>query len=153
MNTDQSSDQFFFVETPDPLRQTLQLTILVAEDNEKIRKAVRLCLSQAGHEVICAASGNEAVELLAKQRFDLLITDIFMPDLDGLELIRLATKAQSSLRILAISGGSIYFPADPGLSTARLFGAHAVLLKPFGQPELFEAIQRASTIKVSAARA
>jgi CheY-like chemotaxis protein len=119
------------------------LSILVAEDHDIIRDVLQRCLSGAGHKVVCVATGQEAVKLLRERRFNLLITDIFMPDGDGLELIMQATKSDGVLRVLAISGGGKYFHAALGLSAAQPLGAHATLLKPFAQTELFAAMGRA----------
>lgn len=143
MNADQIEGQPSHAEIPGSPCRIPPYTILVVDDCAGIRELVKKCLNLAGHEVICAATGVEATKLLTEQQFDLLITDIFMPDMDGLELISLVAKEHPSLSVLTISGASGCFADKIYLQTARLLGAHAVLVKPFGQPELFEAIGRA----------
>ena len=118
-------------------------SILVADDDEQIVRLTQLCLTNAGHAVECASTGNEAAKLLQHHPFDLLITDVHMPDGDGLDLIMRLTKVSKALRILVITGGGKYFQATDCAHTAKSLGAHATLLKPFNRTQLFEAIDRA----------
>ena len=98
-----------------------------------MRKLIRLLLQQAGHRVAEAADGVAALRHLEKNRVDLVVTDVVMPDMDGLELIVKVRKDHPGLKILAVSGAG---KEGPGLylNLAERFGADAVLLKPF-QPE------------------
>ena len=116
------------------------LSILVADDVAEIQALVRGWLVQLGHKVTCASSGTEAARMLGKQRFDLLITDVLMPDGDGLGLIGKFKAAEPAARILAISGGSKHLPAGLCIKFAAGFGAHAVLGKPFNRQQLLDAI-------------
>lgn len=119
------------------------LSILIADDDEHILKLTQLFLTEAGHTVECATTGNEAAKMLQQHPFDLLITDVLMPDGDGLGLIMQHAKPSSPLRILVITGGGKYFQATDCAHTAKALGAHATLLKPYNQAQLFEAINRA----------
>jgi two-component system response regulator GlrR len=119
------------------------LSILVADDDPGLLQLMQICLANAGHTVACASTGDEALKLLNKQHFDLLVTDVLMPEGDGLNLIMDLKKAHSPVCILVISGGGRYFPAKDCVRLATGLGAHAALFKPFGPPELFEAINRA----------
>src|SRR6185503_2491230 len=89
-----------------------------------------------GHAVATVASAQEATQLLKQQCFDLVITDVVMPDGDGLELIAAFRKAQPATRIIAISGGGKYLESIDCLRIARGLGAHAVVMKPFNWEEL-----------------
>lgn len=119
------------------------LSILLADDDEHIRKLTQLYLTKAGHAVQCASTGDEAAKMLKQHPFELLITDVHMPDGDGLGLIMQLTQNKSPLRILVITGGGKYFQATDCAQMAKGLGAHATLLKPFSQAQLFEAINRA----------
>jgi CheY-like chemotaxis protein len=115
--------------------------ILVVDDDDQMRKLIRLLLQREGHSVVEASDGLEALRLLDAGPVDLVVSDVVMPDMDGLELIRKARKAHPGLRILAVSGAG---QEGPGLylELAGRFGADAVLLKPFERVRLIEEIAR-----------
>lgn len=125
------------------------LSILVADDDEHILKLTQHYLTKAGHAVQCASTGDEAAKMLKQHPFDLLVTDVNMPDGDGLGLIMQLTKKPSPLRILVITGGGKYFQATDCAHMAKCLGAHATLLKPFNQAQLFEAIDRAIPVQAA----
>ena len=79
----------------------------------------------------CVDCGKNALHLLKRQHFDVIITDVMMPDGDGFELISAVRKAQPDARIVAISGGGQYIPSADCLVLARGLGAHATVQKPF----------------------
>lgn len=112
----------------------------MADDEEGIRRLLEQWLVRAGHQVTCAADGREATKALRDRSFDLLVTDIVMPDGDGLELIATFKKAQPAGRILAISGGGRYLQGNDCLKIARGLGAHAVVMKPFTAEQLLAGI-------------
>lgn len=85
--------------------------------------------------------GHAASRLLRQQRFDLVITDIIMPDGDGLELILELKRAQPSVPILAISGCGRHLQATDCLKMARNLGARALLLKPFNREQMLAALR------------
>jgi CheY-like chemotaxis protein len=116
------------------------ISILVADDEPGIRNLLHKWLNRDGHHVACARSGHEAAELMKTQSFDVVITDVLMPDGDGLELITESKKTQPSARIVAISGGGRYLHGAECLKVATGLGAHAAVLKPFSMPELLESI-------------
>lgn len=119
------------------------LSILIADDEEGIRNLLLHWLQRVGHFVTCVSSGQEASRLLRAQRFDLLITDVVMPDGDGFELISNFRKAQPATRILAISGGGRYLQGADCLRIAKGLGAHAVVMKPFNWDQLRTGIETA----------
>ena len=88
-------------------------------------------------EVYSTNNGKQALELINRSDIDLLITDIIMPDQDGLELIKEVQKKYPSIKILAMSGGGSH-----NLKIAEFFGASYVLNKPFGMDELTSAIYK-----------
>lgn len=112
------------------------LSILVADDEEGIRSLLVHWLERHGHAVATVRSAQEATELLKQQCFDLVITDVVMPDGDGFELIAALRKAQPATRIIAISGGGKYLEGTDCLRIARGLGAHAAVMKPFNWEQL-----------------
>jgi len=119
------------------------LSVIVADDVEGIQDLVGHWLEESGHVVMCASTGRIASQLLKKQHFDLVITDVLMPDVDGLELILELKHSQPSVRILAISGGGRHVQATDCLKLAKNLGAHALLLKPFNREQLLAAMKLA----------
>ncbi len=115
--------------------------ILVIDDDPVLRRIITLALEAAGHTVLRCENGRKAIDFLAHDRADLLITDIIMPEMDGVETVRAARRLQPYLPILAISGGGSFAPADY-LGIARAFGATDVLPKPFHPPDLVERVAR-----------
>ncbi len=123
---------------------TESLTILVADDEDGIRTLLTHWLERAGHRIDCAASGREASRLLRQKSFDLVITDVVMPDGDGYELIAEVRRIQPRARIVAISGGGKYLEGADCLKIARGLGAHSVVMKPFNWEQLQAGMTAAS---------
>lgn len=118
-------------------------TILVVDDSRGLRSTVCAVLRSAGHEVISAANAREALEVLGVQPVDLVFTDILMPEMDGLALIRELRRRVPFLPIVAMSGGGYFLSQDYCLRTAKIFGATAVLSKPFDAHQLLAALDLA----------
>lgn len=116
--------------------------ILLVDDNAELRRMMEATLSRAGHHVQAAPGGKEGIQLLKQQEFDLLITDIVMPEQDGFETVQIARKLRPALRILVMSGDSPRH-APLYLKTAAFLGAHQTLLKPFTVGDLAEAVKAA----------
>jgi DNA-binding response OmpR family regulator len=116
-------------------------TILVVDDDQSVRQAVRMVLETAGHMVIEAEGGRAGLKLGKMQAFDLVIIDILMPEIDGIETIRGLRKFSQKIKILAISGGGKTNP-DIFLTMAAQLGADGTLMKPFGRTELLEAVDQ-----------
>jgi DNA-binding response OmpR family regulator len=117
--------------------------ILVIDDDEQLRKMLKRMLLQAGYEVIEAVDGLEGTHLFLQQPADLVITDIFMPGKEGLEIIRELRKKFHDVKIIAMSGGSARVGEYSALPLAREFGAIDTLTKPFMREELLEAVRQA----------
>jgi DNA-binding response OmpR family regulator len=117
--------------------------ILVIDDDEQMRNMLRRMLMQAGYEVIDAVDGSEGIRLFRQQPSDLVITDIFMPGKEGLQVIRELRKDFRDVRIIAMSGGSARIGEFSALPLAKEFGAIDTLTKPFMREELLEAVRQA----------
>ena len=114
--------------------------ILVVDDDPAMRRATSRALEAAGHVVAVHPNGRGAVRDIEKEPPDLLITDIFMPEMEGLETIRAARVRQPTLPIIAMSGFT--FEERDYLGIAEKFGAVASLRKPFRPAELIELVDR-----------
>ena len=119
-------------------------SILLVDDEPEFSQMTRQILESAGYTVACAADGLEAVQLLARESFDLLLTDLLMPNRDGLELIGTVHKDYPGLRIIAMSGGG-HMSADMYLQMARGFNVDGLLHKPFNPQELLSAVRAIET--------
>jgi len=119
--------------------------VLVIEDDGDFRNTLTAMLRSADHEVQSVSNGREALELLASATYDLLITDILMPEVDGIELLTAMRKMSSRLPVIAISGGGS-MPASLALSLSTSLGASAVLFKPFYAQELLETVDRVLSV-------
>lgn len=128
------------------------LSILVADDEDSIRSLLEHFLKGAGHSVIAVSNAREACEAMTKQTFDLVITDVLMPDGDGLDLITELKKTQPRARILAMSGGGRYLEGSDYLKLAKGLGAHSAMMKPFTWQQLQEAIYLVLTSPVDPAK-
>jgi CheY-like chemotaxis protein len=113
--------------------------IMVIEDEEGLRAMLRLCLEKLGYAVTEAGDGKVALALLEKQPVDLILTDLMMPEKEGLETIRELRKGQPNLKIIAMSGGGRTDSRD-NLKMAKLFGATTVFAKPFSFEQLGKAV-------------
>jgi CheY-like chemotaxis protein len=114
-------------------------SILIIEDDEPVRRVLRLGLEQAGYAVREAQNGRQGVNAFRKSPTDLVITDIYMPDRDGLDVIESLLRTRPSLKILAISGAS---GTMDYLNAAKVSGAACVLRKPFIISTVLAAIAR-----------
>jgi CheY-like chemotaxis protein len=98
-------------------------------------------LEDAGYEVICAAGGGEAAKIINSRRFDLMLTDLLMPDRDGVEVIRGLRKDFPKLPIVAMTGGGL-LSAEMYLNIAKGLHVDGVLSKPFSMESLTSLVQR-----------
>jgi len=114
--------------------------VLVIDDDPSVRDMIREVLEGEGHEISVAEDGVAGSLLFQRMPFDLVITDIVMPNQDGLETIRVLHRERPDLPILAISGGGRYAWNDV-LETAALFGASQTLSKPFSVQALVTAVR------------
>ena len=113
--------------------------ILIIDDDDSVRAMLRLTLAHHGHTVIEARNGKEGLERFAPAAADLLITDIVMPEQEGLGVLMELRKRQPPVKIIAISGGGQQSAVDY-LHMAKLLGATKVLAKPFSNEALMAAV-------------
>lgn len=118
-----------------------EIDVLVIDDEPLVLKMLTASLAHGRFTFRCAENGRSALSLLTQHRFKLIVTDIHMPDMDGLEVIMHCTASVPGVRILAISGGGRYNNATEALIPARILGSSKTLIKPFGGPEFLEAVQ------------
>ena len=120
--------------------------ILIAEDEESLRCLIARALMQDGHEVTAKADGGEALECLTREkgRFDLLLTDIRMPVMDGIALALAAGRDYPMLKILLMTGYADQRERAHGLSAL----IHDVITKPFSLPDIRGVVNGALTMRV-----
>lgn len=113
-----------------------RLVVLVAEDSKDLRES--LCDWLVLHNMIALAAenGNRAIEIMQRERVDLLITDLIMPEREGLETITWARTHRPFLKVFAMSGSGSLINTPMYLQMAEKLGADAILYKPFDMDEL-----------------
>ena len=109
--------------------------ILLVDDEPSIRVALTKALERDGHHVLSASDGRQALEIATRESPELVVTDIRMPVMDGLELLRHLGQFEPPIPVIIMSA---YATAE-----AKRLGAYAVLAKPFKLPELRAAVERA----------
>ncbi len=114
--------------------------ILIIDDDTNIRTIIGDILSMAGYEPLIAADGDEGLKLLKGNPCPLLITDLIMPEKEGIETIIEAKKSNPEIKVIAISGGGRIGATDY-LSVASKIGADATLAKPFRNHELIDLVK------------
>lgn len=113
--------------------------ILLVDDDAQVLDVLSEMLHLEGHTVARAMNGLEAIDAMAEESFDLVITDLLMPEKEGLETIADLRTQRGNIPIIAISGGGRIGPMDY-LETARFIGADATLAKPFARDELISVV-------------
>ncbi len=115
--------------------------ILVVEDDADIRGLLVDILETEGHTVTEADNGNEAIQAIEENTFDLIITDIVMPEKDGLSTILQTKRANENIKIIAISGGDRSFTGASYLQIAKNIGVEKTFQKPFDRKEFLQAVK------------
>jgi CheY-like chemotaxis protein len=112
--------------------------ILIVEDDADLRCGIKDILKRAGHRVLEACDGSAVSPLLTGEPIDLVITDILMPEQEGIQTIVQIRHSDPDIKIIGMSGGGTEGAggATHYLEMAREFGAHATLQKPFGKTQL-----------------
>ena len=116
--------------------------ILIIDDDETICSVFQRFLTGKGYIVDVAADGRQGLRLLEEESVDLVITDIMMPETDGLEVVMAIQGKEADIPVIAISGGMHAMPMD-FLPMAKKFGAKAVLYKPVELDDLLTAVESA----------
>jgi CheY-like chemotaxis protein len=122
------------------MKKPRSVRVLVVDDNPDMRSFVKLVLERAGFEAQVAADGQRALDLQRERPADVLITDIFMPESDGIELIARFKSGFPEVKIIAMSGGGHVSKKDY-LPVAKAIGADGVLQKPFAAGTLLRMLQ------------
>jgi YesN/AraC family two-component response regulator len=116
-------------------------TILLVDDEDLLREGVREILEMSDYTVIEARDGEEALSQFAVNNVDMVISDVVMPNMDGVDLVSRLRESFPDIPILTISGGSRVVSARFGLDSALLSGANASLTKPFTAKQLIEKVK------------
>ncbi|MEA1969434.1 MAG: response regulator [Thermodesulfobacteriota bacterium] len=120
--------------------------ILIIDDEPQIRSMLKKILEREGFDIIVASDGKEGMKLFERNPVDLVITDLIMPEKEGIEIILELRKGYPDVPIIAMSGGGQNSP-DGYLNMAKIFGAHATFEKPINKEELLNAVNKALDIK------
>ncbi|MEO5353512.1 MAG: response regulator [Magnetococcus sp. XQGC-1] len=115
-------------------------TILCVDDDPQMGPLISRILEEQGHQVSLACNGKEGEAILKWHPVDLLITDVLMPDMDGIELLLKLSAMATIPRVLVISGGGRYHSGRTVLNMARMMGVRHTLLKPFTRGALLDAV-------------
>ena len=119
-------------------------SILVIDDDVGVRTAIKVLLEMADHKVTLAADGRTGVRLIEQQPYDLVIVDVFMPGLNGLETIKALRALRRDMPIVVMSGASVHTASESVsdlVSVAAKLGADRSIRKPFGSSELLETVR------------
>lgn len=115
--------------------------ILIVDDDDAVLATMRKTLERAGHTITVASNGEDGLRLFRADPTDLVITDLYMPEKEGIETIQDIRAEYPDAKILAVSGGTISGTEGP-LVDAELFGANASLAKPFTPEELQRMVEQ-----------
>jgi DNA-binding response OmpR family regulator len=121
--------------------------ILIIDDEADLRATMRAALEKDGHEVFAAQNGEDGLAQFGRIPVDLVITDIMMPEKDGIETIIAMRRNHPDIRIIAISGGGNVGKTHY-LTMAQKFGATQILAKPFRRQQLLDAVHASLNIAV-----
>jgi len=138
---DQHTEEILTEQNGKPKERGSSTRVIVIDDDTMLRDFLQRCLRKAGYEVITARNGVEGLCVMKDQKFDLVVSDIFMPDADGLEVLRQLRQFQNRIPLLMMSGGSKNLP-DDFLKIANALGATATLAKPFTAREFLDAVEK-----------
>ncbi|MFZ5929553.1 MAG: response regulator [Acidobacteriota bacterium] len=111
--------------------------VLVVDDDPGVRDVIRSMLESSGYSVLLAANGKEAMRLLKSERADLILTDLVMPEQEGIETIKALRREYPEIKVIAMSGA---FGGDY-LRIAAYLGAHATLAKPIQMDKLLKLVR------------
>jgi len=114
--------------------------ILLVEDSPEVSMTVREILENANHTVDEADSGASALKVLKANKYDLIVSDIWMPGMDGIALLKEIRGNGNNIPVIVISGGAPNAPLTYTAPLAATFGANIVIYKPFEKTELLNAV-------------
>ncbi len=117
-------------------------TILLVEDEELLRAGVQEVLEIQGYQVITAPDGEQALACLAAQTIDLIITDLVMPKMDGVDFVKQLRTIKPDLPVIVVSGSTRNIMQRYGIDSIQVPGANASLPKPFKSVDLIEQVRQ-----------
>ncbi len=115
--------------------------IIIIDDDADMRALLRMALEKSGYEVIDLEGGLNLMTYLENQPVDLVITDIFMPDKNGMEIIKECREFSKDLKIIAITAGGDLVPGEFLKEPAKRIGANHTLSKPFDYKEIIDVVK------------
>ena len=115
-------------------------SVLIIEDDEFVQNMLKQTFERAGYEVATASNGRIGIQLYKSKPFDVVITDLIMPDMEGIETISILRKTNPDIKVIAISGGGRNSP-DDYLHLAEKLGAARTFTKPVDRKLLLEAVK------------
>lgn len=118
------------------------MRILIVDDQRDMLERIADMLAQSAHELVLQQDSTQVVTQLQQEQFDVLITDMMMPGVGGVDIIRQIRRQNEDLWIVAISGGGEELSVNTMLRISEAYGADRILYKPFRKPELLAAIVR-----------
>lgn len=118
--------------------------ILVIDDDPQILKLYGKYLHREGHTIETASTGREGIRLLQESHYDVVITDIIMPDGDGFEVVMSLRKVLNRPKIIAVSGGSSRLNHEALLKTAEVMSVDLILTKPIDFEQLVQSVRALS---------
>jgi CheY-like chemotaxis protein len=127
-------------------------TILLVEDDALVREVLSSAIESKGHTVVTAANGVEGLNQFAQRPFDLVISDIIMPDMEGIGMIREMRRKNPDVKIVAISGGGRTGNLD-FLDIAKKLGASAIMKKPIRTADIYSLLDDCLREKCEPAKA
>lgn len=114
--------------------------ILVIDDQPDVREVIQNILEECGHSVVVAAEGREGLDFYSKCPADVVITDLHMPGMNGLDTVRALRERSSKVKIIAMSGADTYM-VETNLQSSVINGADQTLLKPFRVRDIVNAVE------------
>lgn len=116
--------------------------ILVVDDSPALTALLRAVLEGAGHTVLEANDGARGLAVLSSATVDLVVLDMMMPGMDGIEAVRRLRGGGNPVPVIAMSGGTDAFPAAYSLKMSEMYGADRLLYKPFENNELLDTVNQ-----------
>lgn len=116
------------------------MRVLVVDDSADVRDSILLSLERTGCDAVGCARGDDAAQLLRREAFDVVVADLWMPGIDGVELTKIVRREHPDTRVIAISGGGPGLSLEAGATLVEVWGAEAMFVKPFDNELLINQI-------------
>jgi DNA-binding response OmpR family regulator len=116
--------------------------ILIVDDQPEMLSVIATMLAPTGHDLVLHDDPKKALEQMRSEHFDVLVTDMLMPGVRGIDIIRELRREKAELWIVAISGGGDTMMEKTMLRISEAYGADRILYKPFRKSELLAAVER-----------